>query len=461
LKGLEVSIVPLSEVQASNTKLRIDSLYFSKEAVTVQKLVEGMEHVRFADCTKLFAKGIFDIKSDTYVEDGIPFIRISDLRGGVVSDDRCAFIDDFSHAKEFKTALFRGDFVLSKTAYPAAAYIAVEECNVSQDVIAVRFKDEWKARIPSAYVTAFFNGRYGNVLLKRQFQGNVQEHLSLEDGKSVPIPLFSEIFAQKANAAFESAQEERNRAIDVLRGAEQTLLHALGLENWSPPEPLSYTRKASEVWEAARLDSQFHAPRVQQLMRRLGADNQTIKDVAPARRDRFSPGLTGEFDYIEISNVQSDGTVTSERILQSDAPSRATSFVRVGDVITSTVRPIRQLTARIQAEQSGAVCSSGFVVLQPQAISTELLMTYLRLPLVCELMDLHCSASLYPAISEADILALPIPKVSADVEEAVKSAVLASQQARHRAVELLERAKRAVEIAIEQSEAAALAYLEG
>jgi restriction endonuclease S subunit len=36
------------------------------------------------------------------------------------------------------------------------------------------------------------------------------------------------------------------------------------------------------------------------------------------------------------------------------------------------------------------------------------LLAFLRLPLVCELMNLHASASMYPAISSADVLRLPI-----------------------------------------------------
>jgi len=50
-------------------------------------------------------------------------------------------------------------------------------------------------------------------------------------------------------------------------------------------------------------------------------------------------------------------------------------------------------------------------VLEPKTIAPEVLLTYLRLPIICELMDLHTSASLYPAISERDLLKLPIPKI--------------------------------------------------
>ena len=130
------------------------------------------------------------------------------------------------------------------------------------------------------------------------------------------------------------------------------------------------------------------------------------------------------------------------------------------DIITSTVRPIRRLSAQIDPDQNGDVCSSGFVVLEPTGIRPELLLTFLRLPIICELMDLLASASMYPAISEAEILGLPLPSVDDATEKAVVAAVQEGRAARARAHSLLDAAKRAVEIAIEDSEAAALAYLD-
>ena len=85
----------------------------------------------------------------------------------------------------------------------------------------------------------------------------------------------------------------------------------------------------------------------------------------------------------------------------------------------------------------------------------------LRLPLVCELMDLHTSATMYPAISEADLLALPFPVISHAVQAQVQAAVRQATQGRQHANQLLTAAKRAVEIAIEDSELAALGYLDG
>lgn len=134
--------------------------------------------------------------------------------------------------------------------------------------------------------------------------------------------------------------------------------------------------------------------------------------------------------------------------------------MRGGDILTSTVRPIRRLSALVDALQGGSVCSSGFVVLEPKGVSASTMLIYLRLPLVCELMDLHTSASLYPAISEQDLLALPIPRIDGIVQNQVDELVGASRQAKRRSTQLLNTAKRAVETAVEQDEKTAMTYLE-
>lgn len=96
------------------------------------------------------------------------------------------------------------------------------------------------------------------------------------------------------------------------------------------------------------------------------------------------------------------------------------------------------------------------MVLQPRDVPAEVLLTYLRLPQICELMDLHTSASLYPAISEADLLALPFHPIANEAEAEIVHTVQSAHTARRQANALLEDAKRAVEIAIEDNEQAAL-----
>lgn len=57
-------------------------------------------------------------------------------------------------------------------------------------------------------------------------------------------------------------------------------------------------------------------------------------------------------------------------------------------------------------------------------------------------------------------MALPIPNVATDVQQKIDAGLAAARQAKQRATQLLEAAKRAVEIAIEENEAAGLAYIQ-
>ncbi|MEO7326455.1 MAG: hypothetical protein ABIW82_16655 [Dokdonella sp.] len=459
LEGLEVTVLKLSEVEQENEKMRLDSGYFAKLPVEIQKRIEDSRHAKLGSLCATFRKGIFDIKADSYVEEGIPFVRIANLRDGLISDAGLAYITEKTHMAEKATALRYGDLVLSKTAYAAASFVNLRECNASQDTIAVRLSEEGRRLCDGAYLAIYLNSKYGIALMRRQFQGNVQEHLSLDDGRKIPVPLFDAKLQAAVKAALAQADAELHRAEVHLTRAETTLTAALGLDGWQPPQALSYTRRASQAFTAGRLDAEYFSPRVSELLMRLRASGRTVGEVAPARRERFVPSANGTFRYIEIGAVNSDGTANADTVEMTDAPSRATQVVRAGDVITSTVRPIRRLSALVLPEQDGAVASSGFVVLKPQDVLAEALLTYLRLPLICELMDLHTSASLYPAISENDLLNLPFPDITETDCEHISQNVRDAHAARHLARDLLAAAQRAVEIAIEQDEAAALAYL--
>lgn len=107
MKGLEISVLSLDVVRIENRKVRIDSGYFSKAALTAESLVESQTNDPLGDLASTFRKGIFDIKADTYVDpgEGVPFIRIGDIKTGMIEKHSTAWIDRAAHAHEAKTAL--------------------------------------------------------------------------------------------------------------------------------------------------------------------------------------------------------------------------------------------------------------------------------------------------------------------------------------------------------------------
>ncbi len=129
MEGLDITILKLNEVLADNEKFRIDDGYFAKLPVQTQRKIEAIPHARLGTLCEVFRKGIFDIKADTYVDSGIPFVRISNLRDGLIDDADLTYITPEAHERESATALRYGDLVLSKTAYAAASFVNLAECN--------------------------------------------------------------------------------------------------------------------------------------------------------------------------------------------------------------------------------------------------------------------------------------------------------------------------------------------
>jgi hypothetical protein len=455
LEGLDATESQVSDLERTK---RIDAEFFSKRHLRVAALLRKSTKESIAQVAEVSDGSHFAI-SDHFVDAGIPYYRGQDAVGHFFIE-QCSpfFITEHAYHPVHmrRSHLQRGDVLLSIVGTIGEASLVTSDapatCSCKLAILRSR-------SIPSEFLAVFLHSELGRSQTERFTRGAVQMGLLLEDMDQLFVARLSESLEQRIVGAVKQARTEMERAKTELEEAEEALVDALGLGDWQPPEPLTYTRRASEAFAARRLDSQYFAPRVAEFIAHLSTGGRTFRDVAPPRHENFSPSSRGEFRYIEISDVHNDGTASCTTLAMRDAPSRATQFVRAGDVVTSTVRPNRRLSAIVSPEQDGCVASSGFVVLQPTAVPAEVLLTYLRLPLFCELMDLHTSASLYPAISERDLLTLPFPRISKPACDKTVAAVRSAHAARARARELLERAKRAVEIAIEQGEKAALDHL--
>jgi hypothetical protein len=315
--------------------------------------------------------------------------------------------------------------------------------------------------IEPEYLAAFLNSRYGQAQLNRRVRGSSGQ-VELYPGDILDVHIWhgSDALRSAVVETYRSALCRRQESADQLVQAQQLLLKQLGLTNWHPPEPLAYSARSLDALAAKRLDARFFAPRIQALLDILSHDRRTIADVARPRRETFRRDDHEVIQYIEIGDVEG-GAADSAPILSVEAPSRATWYVRAGDIITSAVRPIRRLSAEIRPEQDGFVCSSGFIVVEPRSIPVEVLLTYLRLPPICELLDLYASASMYPAITQTDVFNLPMPVISGEASDQIVSLIRQARYAQQRALDLVSLARGAVEEAIETGEESALTSIRG
>ena len=110
------------------------------------------------------------------------------------------------------------------------------------------------------------------------------------------------------------------------------------------------------------------------------------------------------------------------------------------------------------------VASTEFIVLRPKqqagGLPVEALMIFLRLELPQTVFKWSQDGSNHPRFDEKELLRLPVPRALILQANEYVAAVRSVIAKRERATQLLDAAKRAVEIAIEDSEAAAMAYLD-
>lgn len=461
MEGLEATVATKSYVDGATSTLRLDAEYFQKQHLQDEGRIASRQ-LMFSSAEKLRisvdASAFYPSIEEFYGTGDFPFYRVGDVDGIIdearalrVPSELCSRFPTLKQVRE-------GDILFTKGgAIDRTGYVKTPGA-VSRDLIFLNtHRLTERARL---CLFAYFRTGLFRRMLTRSSSQTAQPHLTITLVRELPLFVASEALGSAVSHLIGLAYAHLDEAKNATSAAEAALLGALGLADWTPPEPLAYTARASDVFASGRFDARFFAPRIQALLDLLAVEGRTIADVANPRREKFRPDACTAFDYIEISDIDGAGAATSTRLASEDAPSRATWHVREGDIITSTVRPIRRLSAQITPEQEGFVCSSGFVVVTPRDIAPEVLLTYLRLPVICELLDLFASASMYPAITDADIFNLPLPNIPDAVADQVTQNVIAAKAAKARAASMLEAAKRAVEIAIEDEEPAAIAYLD-
>lgn len=435
-----------------------------------ERIVEDLAcgYTTFGEAASCFRKGIFDIKAATYTERGVPFVRISNLRSGIIDDTAIAYIPEDVHKSESKTALSYGDMVLSKTAYAAAVFVNLERCNASQDTIAVRLKPEWKAKLSTAYVSAFLNSSLGLTLMNRQFQGNVQMHLSLSDGEKIKIPLFSRTFQEAVENCFVGSFHQAQSAQDFYNQAEALLLEALNLQNWQPPQPLTYASTCSAAFAAGRLDAEHFQPQYAALIEQLQNNAESCVQLGQLCPNPVNGVEVREYEetgvaYLRVGDVQ-NFSIKAESVVHISETDAARQIEKVrlqaGDILVSRSGSLGVIGV-VEPKWTDAVISSHLIRVRLENAEFDPYYVAAFLSSRAGKMQIkqHSNGGVQPEINQPALKSLTIPHLPMAQQEQIRECILAGHTARRRAKALLEAAKRAVEIAIETDEAAALAEL--
>ena len=315
------------------------------------------------------------------------------------------------------------------------------------------------------YLTAFLNTKYGIIDIKRRARHSInQSNVNLEEVKRIEIPLLCNQLQYGITLSFNKAFDSIQVSEAIYNEAQTLLLAELGLADWQPTHQLTFVKNLSDTESTGRINAGYFQPKYDEIVNAIknyAGSWDTLENLARVRDTNFNPDAETEYKYIELANIGNSGEITDCMVEQGeDLPTRARRKVAAEDVIVSSIEGSLESIALITEEYDNALCSTGFHVVQSDVLNSKVLLVLLK-SIVGQLqLKKGCSGTILTAINKAEFNKIAVPKIREEKQAEIEQKVIESFNGRKRAKDLLEHAKRAVEIAIEQDEQAAIDWLE-
>lgn len=449
---MRYSIVWHSEVVAAG--FRIDAEYWHPEFIRNSALVSSAETIG-----DFVAANVANIKSSPINRD-FEYLEISGI-----STTGCAYrTSPIARGNEPDRAhyiLAPGDVVVS-TVRPNrnAVAIIVDDGVVGSSGLAVLRTSE----LEPAYLFAFCKTDYFVKCLVRANKATMYPAVSVRDVLDTPIFTGSREFRALVSSCVVNALGLQYDASDAYAAAENILLSELQLDEWQPRRQNWSVRSYSETLAAGRMDAEYFHPKYDGIIadiKSYAGGWDELASLVNTQARNFVPDNDTLYKYIELASISQNGEIADCTVdYGSELPTRARRKVAAGDVIASSIEGSLDSIAMIDDEYDGALCSTGFYVVNSQILNSETLMILLKSPVGQYQLKRGCSGTILSAINSNEFGKIILPLVSADTQDAIRRKVTEAMALRQESRRLLERARRAVEIAIEQDEPAAIRWLE-
>lgn len=453
LEGLEISEIKLSML---NEELRIDAEYFSKQNISGIKRLSDFGTIKINDIAEV-TDGIHT--SIDYDENSrINLISAGSPKENVFDLSRNVFISEKAHKANPRTALRKNDVIISTVGTIGNCAVVDESilpANCDRHVGIIRIKKDYSPYVLSTFLLS----KYGRLQTMRESTGNVQLNLFIYKLKELLIPAFSKDFQSKIETLVKSAHAKLEESKSLYVQAENLLLRELGMsgENLSEfSKPCGGAnvsiKRFSDVFQSGRLDSEYYQKKYDLIEEKIShLETLQISETGKLNDKNFSPEENAEYKYIELADIGNQGEISSCTLAKgSELPTRARRIVRKGDVLVSSIEGSLQSCAIVPAEFDGALCSTGFYVIEPKTMNAETLLIMLKSENIQLLLKKGCSGTILTNISKEEFLKIRVPVLSSEIQSKIASLVQSSFACRAESRQLLQNAKTLVEQEIEK-----------
>lgn len=326
LEGLEITEIKLTELKEANKTFRIDSNFFLKEVISLDKKIKEKPHFFISENNVVSGPFGSTLTSSSYLSSGVPFIRIENIKNGFsVSKENMIYISEYDNNRLRSSQLFTNDLILSKVGNTIGFYASVDEemkaCNISENNIGIKLSDYTTER--KHFILTYLNTDIGYKLTVRRTSGNAQPKLNVFDVSEIPIPIFSEDFEKTISKAVLDSRIKLAESKSLYAQAEDTLLCELGLKGWQPNNNNINVKTLKESFlSSGRLDAEYYQSKYDEMYKHLAQyECDTINNIVKIKKS-VEPGSDAYQDngipFVRVSDVNKFGISEPNIFLSPD-----------------------------------------------------------------------------------------------------------------------------------------------
>ncbi|MDE0018281.1 MAG: hypothetical protein OXU51_19020 [Candidatus Poribacteria bacterium] len=457
---MQYSIVDYQSIVDASHSLRFDAEFFRPDYLQVQRRLEAIGSHKLSDF-QVNIRHPKEIKRN-YVDNGVLLLRGQNVRP--LSIDLTAnpvYISEEDAERLKENTIHYKDILIMRSGAnvgQCAIYLEDSPAISMSDTLIIQSGD-----LNPFFLTIFLNTKHGKALIERGKYGSAQPHIAPPFLYQIPVPSWEHLQTEIEKTYLRSKELTE---LSKTRYAEtQTLLLSeLGLADWQSKHTLAFTTDYVSMQRAERIDADYFQPRYDDIISAIksypgGWD--MVANQVHLKDSNFKPEPETEYKYIELANIGSSGEIKNCMVAQGqDLPSRARCKVNTGDVIASSIEGSLESIALVTEEYDNALCSTGFHAINSGVLNSETLLVILKSSVGQLQLKKGCSGTILTAINGEEFGRIVVPFIEADKQTEIQQKVTESFNFRKHAKDLLECAKRAVEIAIEQDEQTAIDWLE-
>ena len=399
--------------------------------------------------------------------EGVVFIKNSNIKDGVIDLADLDFISEDESTETLRAEFKENDILLTTIGSVGLSVVVPPKfprATINQNLVRIVLSDKLQAH----FIGIFLNSYYGISQTKRMSAGNVYQMINYPNIRKIKIPNLSNKFKNKITYLSKLSHQKLEDSKKLYKQSEELLLKELDLLDFKPSkEKVAIKTFKQSFGDSGRLDSEYYQPKYSQIVESIKKFNyDSLANIVNINKS-VEPGseeyLTNGIPFIRVSNLTKFGlskpsihlskNLFDEEELEKLQPKKDTILLSKD----GTVGIAYNIKKDTNVITSGAMLH---LIIKNDNVLPEYLTLVLNSLVVQMQSQRDAGGSIIKHWKPSEIGEVLIPIINKNIQTKIEEKIKESFLLKESSKELLEVAKKAVELAILKDEKSSFTYLD-